>query len=45
MARKKFGFVDGQIWKIGGPTTPGGLWMKLTIDANVRTNLLHHDVA
>lgn len=55
VARKKFGFVDGSIqqprqdspdledWWTNNALVVS--WMKLTIDANVRTNLSHHDVA
>lgn len=55
VARKKFGFVDGTIpqpkqdstdledWWTNNALVVS--WMKLTIDANVRTNLSHHDVA
>lgn len=55
LARKKFGFVDGSIpepsqdspdledWWTNNALVVS--WIKLTIDANVRSNLSHHDVA
>lgn len=55
VSRKKFGFVDGTIpqprqnspdledWWTNNALVVS--WMKLTINANIHTNLSHHDVA